>query len=155
METKVCGVCQEEKPTDDFYKFKDSRNKNGKGIYLKYLCKECDKKNGLKQKTKSRQRKREFLWEYKKTHPCVDCSESNPIVLQFDHVRGDKHMNITEMSSGGHSLRKLQEEIKKCVVRCANCHLRKTAKDQNWYEVEMTKEGCTVDEWNQKFLEQP
>lgn len=151
MDTKICRICWEEKSVDDFYKFKDTRNKGGKGIYFKYLCKTCDKKNGVKQKAKSRARKRAFLWEFKKNNPCVDCGEGNPLILQFDHVTGDKFMNITELSSGGHSLKKLKDEMAKCVVRCANCHLLKTAKDQKWYYAEMLKEGCTIDEWNSKY----
>jgi hypothetical protein len=134
-----------------FYCFKDNRNKGGKGIYTKYLCKKCDKKNGLKQKEKSRRRKRQFLWEYKKSHPCVDCGESNPICLQFDHVSDIKFMNVGILANGGHSLLLLKKEIEKCVIRCASCHMKKTAKDQNWYEAELRIEGCSIDEWNQKF----
>ncbi|MDT0631365.1 hypothetical protein RQM47_04820 [Rubrivirga sp. S365] len=31
------------------------------------------------------------------------------------------------------SLAKLDAEIAKCEVRCANCHKRKTAIEQGWY----------------------
>lgn len=126
-ETKICGVCDLEKSVSDFYSMKDNRNKNGKGIYLKYLCKECDKKNGLKQKSVSRKRKRIYLWGYKKSHPCVDCGEINPMCLQFDYIQ-DKLMDVGILAAGGHSLEKLKLEIDKCVVRCANCHLKKLLK---------------------------
>lgn len=152
MSTKICRVCNIEQSIDDFYKFKDNRNRGGKGVYLKYCCKTCDKKNGLKQKAKSRKRKRQYLWEFKKTHPCVDCGESNPIVLQFDHINGEnKKYDVGILAAGGHSMRLLKEEIDKCEIRCANCHLKRTAKDQDWYKQEMKKEGYTLDEWNKKF----
>lgn len=63
---------------------------------------------------------------------CADCGEKDPVVLEFDHVR-DKDMNISLLLAGGYSLERIQKEIEKCIIRCANCHRRKTAKDQNWY----------------------
>jgi hypothetical protein len=70
--------------------------------------------------------------KYLKTHPCVDCGETDPVVLDFDHVRGVKRQSVTRMISCQWSLTSVFEEIAKCVVRCANCHRRKTAKAQNW-----------------------
>ena len=34
-----------------------------------------------------------ILW-YKAAHPCADCGIVDPIVLEFDHVRGQKLFNI-------------------------------------------------------------
>lgn len=71
--------------------------------------------------------------QYLESHPCVDCSESDRIVLQFDHIKGVKIAAISNMIKNGFSLEKIFIEIEKCEVRCANCHLKKTAKDFNWY----------------------
>jgi hypothetical protein len=68
-----------------------------------------------------------YLLRYFAIHPCVDCGESDPVVLEFDHLEGDsKSFDI------GHSLpyrnwRSILEEIEKCEVVCANCHRRRTA----------------------------
>lgn len=62
-----------------------------------------------------------------KTHPCVDCGESDPVVLTFDHVRGTKKANVSEMLAGKCSWSTIESEIAKCEVRCANCHMRRTA----------------------------
>ena len=72
-----------------------------------------------------------LLVEYLRSHPCVDCSASNPVVLQFDHVRGVKSRNIAQMIRDGVSWRRVEEEIAKCDVRCVNCHFRRHARDRN------------------------
>ena len=77
---------------------------------------------------------RKFVIEYLSVNPCVDCGESNPIVLDFDHVRGDKTDSVSRMVMVGFSIKKISEEINKCDVRCANCHRIVTAKrnKQHW-----------------------
>jgi len=56
---------------------------------------------------------------------CIDCGyDANPVALDFDHINGDKLFNIGE--SGTFSIRRLQAELDKCVVRCANCHRIRT-----------------------------
>ncbi len=63
---------------------------------------------------------------YKTCHPCVDCGEADPIVLEFDHVRGEKVANVGTMVGVGRAVQAVLDEIAKCDVRCANCHRRKT-----------------------------
>lgn len=81
-----------------------------------------------------RQKNRTKCLEYLKNHPCIDCGESDPIVLEFDHL-GDKKYNIGTAVSGSHrSWELILQEIQKCEVRCANCHRKKTAERAgNWY----------------------
>jgi hypothetical protein len=58
---------------------------------------------------------------------CVDCkNEFRHWVLQFDHVRGRKRYNVSDMTSGRVSEETLHEEIAKCEVVCANCHADRT-----------------------------
>jgi hypothetical protein len=61
-------------------------------------------------------------------HPCVDCGEDNPVVLEFDHVRGIKGNSVCNMIGLGYSWAKIYAEIQKCEVRCCKCHRIKTAK---------------------------
>jgi hypothetical protein len=63
----------------------------------------------------------------------VDCGETDPVVLEFDHVR-DKLKDIGYMVTVGFSWSAIQLEIEKCEVRCANCHRRKTARVQGIYD---------------------
>lgn len=67
-----------------------------------------------------------YLVDYLREHPCADCGETDPVVLEFDHLR-DKKFGIGK----GFRERKWEsvlEEIAKCDVVCANCHRRRTAK---------------------------
>jgi hypothetical protein len=57
---------------------------------------------------------------------CADCDESDPLVLEFDHV-GTKRENVTRLAWSGSSLRTIDAEIARCEIRCANCHRRVTA----------------------------
>jgi hypothetical protein len=72
----------------------------------------------------ARLRNKEFIREYKKKHPCVDCGETDFRVLQFDHVNGEKENAVANLSRKA-SLAKVKEEIVKCEIRCANCHTRR------------------------------
>ncbi len=84
--------------------------------------------NAAKDKIRRKKEARLYLNSYLSTHSCIDCKESNIIVLEFDHVRGEKRANVTDLMRLGCSLVNLQKEIDKCDVRCANCHRKITHK---------------------------
>lgn len=78
--------------------------------------------------------KRINTWNYLLSHPCVDCGEADPKVLDFDHREpADKTAAVSRMLSGTLSWSKVLNEISKCDVRCSNCHRRKTAHQLGWY----------------------
>jgi len=143
--TKTCFKCGKEKPVAEFNKGKKP------GTFHSY-CKVCSsaygKKRYLKNKEKicsvnriwKKQRRAElrgYILEYLKTHPCVDCGEDDVIVLTFDHVNGEKNFNISDAISHGKPWTEIKKEITKCVVRCANCHLKKTATQQGWWTTQI------------------
>ena len=75
----------------------------------------------------ARVRKQRCVWlsVYKMIAGCVDCGyRDDPRALQFDHVRGEKVANISDLTTA--SLVRLIVELEKCEVRCANCHMKKT-----------------------------
>ncbi len=70
---------------------------------------------------------RKMIRGYLDKHPCIDCGENDPVVLEFDHrVPADKFKSVSTMISGHYSWRRVLDEIQKCDIRCANCHRRKT-----------------------------
>jgi hypothetical protein len=63
---------------------------------------------------------------------CVDCGVTDLPILDFDHVEG-KVDSVMRMAAGGCSELRLHAEIAKCVVRCGNCHRRRTARQFGYY----------------------
>jgi len=97
--------------------------------------KERHKANAKKNRERYHKIANNFIIEYLSSHPCIDCGESDIVVLDFDHVRGIKKNNISNMLTNKASLTTLENEIEKCDIRCANCHRRKTAKERNFYRL--------------------
>jgi len=88
------------------------------------------RENRKASKEKAVQKAKEYRDEYFSTHPCIDCGESDPIVLTFDHVRGEKRDNVSEMIGCGLGLETIKAEIEKCDVVCYNCHAIRTHERQ-------------------------
>lgn len=68
-----------------------------------------------------------LITNYLLANPCVDCGMKDVRTLDFDHVRGVKIMNISQMLHRGVKMSTVFAEIAKCEVRCANCHRIKTS----------------------------
>jgi hypothetical protein len=78
---------------------------------------------------RARVRNRQYVYDHLQARPCADCGEADPIVLEFDHVRGGpKVANVAYLVNRGYGLEALDAEIAKCDVVCANCHRRRTAR---------------------------
>lgn len=60
-----------------------------------------------------------------KDKPCADCKKKYPhYVMHFDHL-GNKEFGISDYKNR-YSIKRLQKEINKCEVVCANCHAIRT-----------------------------
>lgn len=131
IKTKVCSKCGKELPMTDEYFYKS-------GDRYQSLCKECKrqydhdyharvkdtpeyKERIHRNAKKHRQRvKGEFVAKWKK--PCQKCGEQRLYLIQFHHIDpATKEFNVAT-----NVLRKktktCEEEVKKCVCLCSNCH---------------------------------
>jgi len=139
---KKCATCGELKPEEEYVfrnkllgrrwgTCKSCQSVQRKRWYQKN--KDSHKKTVRKNKKRMIAEAQAYIWDYLSTHPCVDCGESNPVVLEFDHVRGRKKKAVGDLARQGYSIEAIQKEISKCVVRCANCHRVKTHKERGWF----------------------
>lgn len=130
---KTCYRCKRDLPLDQFYK--NSTKPDG----LTGYCKDCkrtynsshyqqtkDTYNPQRAATRLAQVEavHDFLWDLLEVAECADCDLRDPIVMEFDHVRGVKKFNIANAKDK--PLAKVEEEIEKCDIVCANCHRRRT-----------------------------
>jgi hypothetical protein len=101
-ETAKCYRCGELKPADAF-----AWRRKGKG-QRDTFCRPCRSAYGKEhyaanraryieqarvQKERLRMERTLFLLEYFRANPCIDCGESDPVVLEFDHLR-DKLFDV-------------------------------------------------------------
>ncbi len=139
---KKCSCCKRLLDENEFnWKYKNTKRA--------YHCRECSRKylrshysrnheyyvkKARKRDLVIRQQSHEYIAKFLLHHPCVDCGETDILVLEFDHKeRESKIDEISMVIRRGLSFDKLINEISKCDIRCANCHRRKTAKEnKSW-----------------------
>lgn len=130
---KRCPHCDQSKPIDAFAWRNRAQGRRAP------FCRACQKDymrrhylanrdvyiaRAVENKRTAKLTRTQRLLEFFATHPCVDCGEDDPVVLEFDHLR-DKEFDISQ----GYYSRPwsvVLEEIDKCEVVCANCHRRRT-----------------------------
>ena len=151
MEHKLCPGCSVVREFIEF-NFKDRRT-GRRQVY----CRECSRRytrdhyqrttayyigKARKRNPIDRRAVRLRVLEYLASHPCVDCGEADLAVLDFDHLDPEcKRIEVGTMISRGHSWTAIESEIIKCVVRCANDHRRRTARQFNWYRSLWTRDA--------------
>ncbi len=139
-ELRRCPKCASELPLSAFTQRANGRWSSYCKRCLSLYCREhyvknAEKHNARRAETRRRHRirNRAYVLEYLRSHPCVDCGETNLNVLDFDHTDPEfKEDEISHLSRRGRSLTDLKREIERCMVRCANCHRRRTARQFGW-----------------------
>lgn len=95
-------------------------NKRSRKHYL------SNKADYLKANQKRRGSYAAWLVEQKR-NPCLDCGgKFDPVCMDFDHCRGVKEANISALVANRVPYKRLEEEIAKCDLVCANCHRLRT-----------------------------
>src|SRR3954452_14854817 len=123
-----CGRCGHHLPIECF-------NRHGDG--LQWWCRSCFaayfRERGDTHRRQSHAAKlararalRAQVLDHLRRHPCVDCGEADPVVLEFDHL-DEKLASIAELVSRTASMTAVDAEMALCEVVCANCHRRRTA----------------------------
>src|SRR5688572_11229979 len=123
METCKCYRCHETKPAEDFAWRRKHQNQRDS------FCRPCraayKREHYLANKQRyiaqAAARSKKLLWkrmafliEYFDAHPCADCGERDPLVLEFDHLRDKKFDIATALHS--RAWRTIIDEMAKCEV---------------------------------------
>jgi hypothetical protein len=78
------------------------------------------------ERTASRRREIRDMLRKRKDVPCTDCGQRYPhYVMDFDHV-GEKTINPAQIASRGWGNERIEAELARCEVVCANCHRIRT-----------------------------
>ena len=130
METKICSKCGKELPIEDF-NWRDKK----KGI-RRSECKYCHSAH-MKKKYQDNKNQINSL---KSTLSCVKCGYNKCVTaLEFHHTDpSQKEETIARLSVHSNN-GKVFEEIKKCVILCANCHRE--------FHYEEKQNGITLEEF--------
>ena len=117
--------------------------------FLKVLCANCHRIETMREnkellsQTKDAIRMRKYLKpivalvnsEKIKRQGCVDCkfqvTEENTSLFDFDHIDpSNKVKNVSAMRFS-YTFQQIRDEMEKCELRCANCHMIKTYKERH------------------------
>jgi hypothetical protein len=77
---------------------------------------------------------KDYLESVRRSSECLDCGETNAVLLQFHHRNGKEKYVIGMYTRW--SLNRLKEEIAKCDVLCANCHIIRHHNEQTGYNAQ-------------------
>ncbi len=125
---KVCSKCGEDKKLSEFNK----RNASKDGYA--YQCRECCRANLRSHYDRNktyyydrntrRRKEKSLLWKSIKSKlKCERCGENHPATLDFHHLDPtEKENSVSQLALQGASEQRLQEEVEKCIILCANCH---------------------------------
>ena len=137
---KRCSICHNELPSPAFSNH--TKSSDGKMSECKLCHNKRYRKNSKRHRAQVKTAKalrtaktQRYVDNYLSNHPCVDCGETDVVVLDFDHVRGKKVAAISYMVGHGHSLESIIKEMAKCEIRCANDHRRKTIRNKDYAPV--------------------
>ena len=126
-DTKVCKACKETKLLKDFHPNKSCKqgvvgtcrlcsSERIRGWYSDNRSERQDAQN-----KRNKNRKAEIVEKF--GNKCLDCQQSYPLcVYQFHHL-DPKQKDVNPSYAMINTPTKMWEELSKCVMLCANCHM--------------------------------
>lgn len=93
-----------------------------KEYFREWERKNKDKRKILRDKWKAKREK--WYKDFKKNLYCQECGETFAPCLHFHHKDPSKKEFSISMKCKSWSTKRIKLEMKKCVVLCANCHIK-------------------------------
>ncbi len=125
--TKHCRRCDKTKSVREFHR---------RGKSYQSWCKECkklldaawwqaNKERLTPSKNRRKQEIREWFLSLKGQYKCARCPEDHPVALHFHHVDpSKKDFALAFAVARGYRKERIEAEMAKCEVLCANCHAK-------------------------------
>lgn len=116
FEGQHCQQCKVE------YHRKYQQTERSKDYHRKYRTEKYDTRKKVQDRARREEHRARAITQL--GGKCLDCGNSDPRVLVFDHVRDEKQTNLARLF--GKAWSRVEAELKKCELVCANCHLIRT-----------------------------
>lgn len=138
---KTCTNCKEQKELAAFNKRRQA---------YQSICKECNRQKCHDYYALNRERQIKQVYQSKQKRIRENQSRIRDVLaigckcgfkdiraLEFHHIYpADKSDGISKLLADGYSWKRLEKELAKCEVICANCHKIETSEAQNWHKSE-------------------
>lgn len=129
---RTCKTCDRLKDRERFNRDPEAARKK----QCEHMCKwrMQNREHNNKTWTELRRKKREWLDQYKQERGCMLCAESHIACLDFHHRDpSEKKFNLS-VGIARASMDRLQAEVAKCDLICANCHRKLHWQERNSLE---------------------
>jgi len=129
---RLCARCLQWKPATEFHKSvtsqysycRDCRNAYDR----QYYAERGKPKRSARQRARI-DRARLWMAAMKESLPCTDCGGVFPVyVMHWDHLPEFEKLGSVSAMVANRTRAAVLEELKKCQLVCANCHVMRTVK---------------------------
>ena len=111
---KHCKYCGKFYNESDFGIALTTKNK----VYRRQKCRFCYHQT----KKKLHKKYKQWILEKKGETGCQKCGFKDVRALEFHHTANNKEFGIADQGYFNYGFERLEKEINKCMVLCANCH---------------------------------
>ena len=127
---RVCARCGQLKPLNEYH-----NSRTGQFTYCRDCRNEYDRRY-YKERGRAVRLARRRVWQdkarlwmadIKSGVPCVDCGQTFPVyVMHWDHLPEFQKVADVSVMVSSRTREAVLEELKKCELVCANCHVMRT-----------------------------
>ena len=129
---QLCAMCLEWKTPGEFHKSRTGQFSYCRGCRNAYDRRYYAERGRAKRRARQRARidsERAWMVELKTGLPCTDCRGLFAIyVMHWDHLPQFEKVGEISVMVGSRSREAILEELKKCELVCANCHVMRTVR---------------------------
>jgi hypothetical protein len=139
-EVASCGRCSQMLPLTSFHVSPRGRQSWCKACRAEYIRErgELHRRQTRRARDRRRTQARAFVLSLLRAGSCADCGLTDPLLLEFDHV-GEKTLDVAKLVHEGYRMSRVELEVSRCELVCANCHRRRTARRSRTWRISPDK----------------